>query len=183
MWAPLRERARGWRPHPFDGNRADRRKSGNAAPSGSCDEMERQRLRAKGYRFAPGVWLTRPSATIWRNIASPLVTQAGKQQNAGQRRHVLARTRRAGLKISDAAPTRPIPGATRICSRAMRLALMLPRVADRDHAAAAWPETCLTWLSAAGAGALGKTAQRGSMVRPQLEGLMRRSCLVLGEDL
>jgi 5-methylthioadenosine/S-adenosylhomocysteine deaminase len=146
---------------------------------GLVAEMARQGLLGEWLSVAHGIWLTPPErdllaahcVTVVHNPASNLMLGSGIMP--------LLDTRRAGLRIAlgtDSANT----GGRHDLFEAMRLALMLPRVGERDHAH--WPQgrDVLDMATQHGAAVLGLENRAGWIRIGQLADLVLVRCRTAG---
>ena len=148
-------------------------------PGGLVAEMERQRLLGEWLSVAHGVWLAPAErdllaahrVTVVHNPASNLMLGSGIMP--------LHDARRAGLRVAlgtDSANT----GGRHDLFEAMRLALMLPRVGDPDHAR--WPHgrDVLEMATRSGAAVLRLGSQLGRIAPGQLADLVLVRCRTAG---
>jgi len=152
---------------------------GRRWPGGLVAEMERQLLLGEWLSVAHGLWLTpaerdllaKHRVTVVHNPASNLMLGSGIMP--------LLEARGAGLRVAlgtDSANT----GGRHDLFEAMRLALMLPRVADRDHAH--WPHgrDVLDMATLSGAAVLGLEDKLGRIAPGQLADLVLVRCSAAG---
>jgi 5-methylthioadenosine/S-adenosylhomocysteine deaminase len=148
-------------------------------PGGLVAEMERQGLLDEWLSVAHGVWLTPEErdllaahrVTVVHNPASNLMLGSGIMP--------LLETRRAGLRVAlgtDSANT----GGRHDLFEAMRLAVMLPRVSERDPAR--WPHgrDVLDMATENGATVLGLQGRVGRIAPGQLADLVLVRCRIAG---
>jgi 5-methylthioadenosine/S-adenosylhomocysteine deaminase len=148
-------------------------------PGGLVAEMARQGLLGEWLSVAHGVWLTPAErdllaahrVTVVHNPASNLMLGSGIMP--------LLEARRVGLRVAlgtDSANT----GGRHDLFEAMRLALMLPRVGERDHAR--WPHgrDVLDMATRNGAAVLGLENQAGRIGAGQLADLVLVRCRTAG---
>jgi 5-methylthioadenosine/S-adenosylhomocysteine deaminase len=179
LWRSLRERhAVSVHTHLME-TRAQAAIGARGWPGGLVAEMGRQGLLGEWLSVAHGVWLTPAErellaahrVTIVHNPASNLMLGSGIMP--------LLDTRRAGLRVAlgtDSANT----GGRHDLFEAMRLALMLPRVGERDHAH--WPHArhVLDMATRHGAAVLGLENQAGRIGAGQLADLVLVRCRTAG---
>jgi 5-methylthioadenosine/S-adenosylhomocysteine deaminase len=179
LWRSLRERhGVGVHTHLME-TRAQAQIGERGWPGGLVAEMERQRLLGEWLSVAHGVWLTPPERDILAKYSVTVVHNPASNLMLGSGVMSLLDARRAGLKIAlgtDSANT----GGRHDLFEAMRLALMLPRVADRDHAR--WPHgrDVLDMATRSGAGALGLEEKLGRVAPRRLADLVLVRCRTAG---
>jgi 5-methylthioadenosine/S-adenosylhomocysteine deaminase len=148
-------------------------------PNGLVSEMERQGLLDEALSVAHGIWLTAAeratlaahSVIVVHNPASNLMLGSGIMP--------LREAREAGLRVAlgtDSANT----GGRHDLFEAMRLAMMLPRVAESDHRR--WPHgrETLEMATCNGASVLGLDGRLGRIAAGQIADLVLVRCRTAG---
>jgi cytosine/adenosine deaminase-related metal-dependent hydrolase len=148
-------------------------------PGGLVAEMARQGMLGEWLSVAHGVWLTPAERDLLATHRVTVVHNPASNLMLGSGIMPLLDARRAGLRVAlgtDSANT----GGRHDLFEAMRLALMLPRVHDSDHAR--WPHgrDVLALATRNGAAVLGLERQMGRIAPGQLADLVLVRCRAAG---
>jgi 5-methylthioadenosine/S-adenosylhomocysteine deaminase len=148
-------------------------------PGGLVAEMARQGMLGEWLSVAHGVWLTPAEGDLLATHRVTVVHNPASNLMLGSGIMPLLDARRAGLRVAlgtDSANT----GGRHDLFEAMRLALMLPRVHDSDHAR--WPHgrDVLALATRNGAAVLGLEGQMGRIAPGQLADLVLVRCRAAG---
>jgi len=175
LWRSLRERhAVSVHTHLME-TRAQAAIGARGWPGGLVVEMERQGLLGEWLSVAHGVWLTPVERELLATHRVTIVHNPASNLMLGSGILPLLEARRVGLRVAlgtDSANT----GGRHDLFEAMRMALMLPRVGERDHAR--WPRgrDVLDMATRNGAAVLGLENQAGRIAAGQLADLVLVRC-------
>jgi 5-methylthioadenosine/S-adenosylhomocysteine deaminase len=179
LWRSLRERhAVSVHTHLME-TRAQAAIGARGWPGGLVVEMARQGLLGEWLSVAHGVWLTPAERELLATHQVTIVHNPASNLMLGSGIMPLLDTRRVGLRVAlgtDSANT----GGRHDLFEAMRMALMLSRVGERDHAH--WPHgrDVLDMATRNGAAVLGLEDRMGRIAAGQLADLVLVRCRTAG---